>query len=99
MPEIAGDAAVEVVGMNAGGPAVSELLFQAASGEFQPGVVEIGAAGVQAGTPDQRRKALEKRHGRVRWGGVLNVGGICHGNDGTKVSLEDCVITAMPRRF
>jgi hypothetical protein len=48
----------EIVGMNAFGPSVSQLLFQSAPGEFQPAAIEVSAQFFCA------------RHPNKDWGGI-----------------------------
>ena len=61
MVEIIRNAAFEIVGMNAFGPAVAELLFERPAREGQPCFVEIVTLGVEAGTPDHDRRMLHQQ--------------------------------------
>jgi hypothetical protein len=74
MPQVGADAAVEIFRMDAGGPAVTELLFKRTAGELEPGPVEVGASGVLVGMPDQGRKALEQREREILRGWILDIG-------------------------
>ncbi len=52
------DAGIHVIRMHAAGPAVAHLLFEGASGEGQPTLVEEGAGLVRAGNPDHGGRGI-----------------------------------------
>ena len=54
-------AAFKIVRMDAFGPAIAELLFQAAAGKVEPALVEVVALLVDASRPDQRLSRVGKR--------------------------------------
>ena len=52
------DAALEIVRMNRGGPAVAQLLLQSAAGEGEPAPVDERTALVGSGHPDHQRRGV-----------------------------------------
>ena len=96
MPEIAGDAAVEVVGDECWWSSRASSCSRLRPVKFQPGLVEIGCSRRQAGTPDQRGQVVEQGHGVVPVGRGVERRVICHGLYGTKGAWR-IAITAMPR--
>src|SRR5262249_43390978 len=51
---------LEIVRVDALGPAVAQLLRQASSGEVEPALVEEGAASVDAGHPDENGRTVRQ---------------------------------------
>ena len=59
MRHVGFQAARKVVGVHAVAPTVALLLLAGAAGEVEPGLVEVGAAPIGPGLPDQRRDIVE----------------------------------------
>ena len=76
--EVELDAALEVVGVHAFGPAVAHLLLERAPGEREPGLVEVVALRVEAGAPDHDRRVLDQQ-AVFRWSQRSTHGrALCH---------------------
>src|ERR1700730_8000034 len=60
MTDIDFDAAIEILGVNAFGPAIPEFLRHGASGERKPSLVEPDPGFVFAGHPDHHRGSVHR---------------------------------------
>ena len=58
--QVCGKAVLEIITMNTLGPSISVLLFQAASSELKPAVVEVIALSGRIGTADHDRRLLHQ---------------------------------------
>ena len=51
---------VNIVGVNAFGPAIAQLLFNGPSGKIQPDLIEIVAFFIGSGSPDKRLSGISQ---------------------------------------